>query len=91
MTKKQANNLALDLRKSLELRDYREDMYLSFKKASPKSFRSCAFFETDDWLFIWTPNESFIFNKKEIGDFVFISNNEPMLKLKQENKYAIKR
>lgn len=85
MNRKQAENLLTDLRKSLQPRDYCEDIYLSFKGVGSKKFKSCAYFETEKWLFIWTPDDSFVFNKKEVGDFVFVPNNEAVVSIKKEN------
>ena len=85
MTMKQAHNLMIDLRKSLLLRDYCEDIYLSIKNVGTKVFNSCAYFETKSCLFIWTIDESFVFNKKEVGDFVLAQAKEPMINLKKEH------
>ena len=84
MNRKQADNLLTDLRKSLRPRDYCEDIYLSFKGIGSKSFKSCAFFETEKWLFIWTPDDSFVFDKKEVGDYVFVSSKETVASLSKE-------
>lgn len=85
MNRKQAENLLTDLRKSLQHRDYCEDVYLSFKGIGAKSFKSCAYFESESWLFIWTMDDSFVFDKREVGDFVFVPNNESVLKMNKEN------
>jgi hypothetical protein len=84
MTLKQAQNLLTDLRKSLQIRDYCEDLYLSIKDVGTKVFRSCAYFETESWVFIWTIDDSFVFSKKLIGDFVLVHPNETYLSLKKE-------
>ncbi len=84
MTKKQANNLLTDLRKSLQPEDYREDIYISIKDVGNKAFKSCAYYESESWLFIWTIDDSFVFNKKDVGDFVFVSSNESVINVKKE-------
>ena len=76
MNRKQAENLLIDLRKSLQHHDYCEDIYLSFSGIGSKSFKSCAYFESENWLFIWTPDDSFVFDKREVGDFVFVPLSE---------------
>jgi hypothetical protein len=85
MTRKQADNLMVDLRKSLRPRDYCEDVYLSTKNGKSKCFKSCSYFETETWLFIWTLSDSFVFNKKEVGDFIFVASTETVLNLKKED------
>lgn len=85
MNRKQAENLLTDLRKSLKPCDYREDVYLSLSGVGSKSFKSCAYFETESWLFIWTPDDSLVFDKKEIGDFVFVPNKDTVVSMKKEN------
>lgn len=79
MNRKQAENLLTDLRKSLQPRDYCEDIYLSFHGIGAKSFKSCAYFESESWLFIWTPDDSFVFDKREVGDFVFVPTKESVV------------
>lgn len=79
MNRKQAENLLTDLRKSLQPRDYCEDIYLSFRGVGAKSFKSCAYFESESWLFIWTPDESLVFDKREVGDFVFVPTKESVV------------
>jgi len=85
MNRKQAEHLLTDLRKSLQPRDYCEDVYLSIKGAGSKSFKSCSYFDAENWLFIWTPDDSFVFDKREIGDFVFVPVIENMESAKKEN------
>ena len=85
MNRKQAENLLTDLRKSLKPCDYREDVYLSLGGVGSKSFKSCAYFESETWLFIWTSDDSFVFDKREVGDFVFVANKDTVLSVKKEN------
>ena len=72
------------MRKSLQMRDYCENIYLSIKDVGAKVFRECAYFETESWVFIWTLDDSFVFSKKLIGDFVLVHPNETMVSLKKE-------
>ena len=37
-----------------------------------KVFRRCAYYEAEGFTFIWTQENSFIMDKKEMGDFVII-------------------
>lgn len=85
MTKKQAKNLLTDLRKSLQPRDYCEDIYLNIKKVGSKSFKSCSYFESESWLFIWTIDDSMVFDKREIGDFVLVTSKESFVNSKEEH------
>jgi hypothetical protein len=84
MKLKQAKNLLTDLRRSLQVRDFCEDIYLSVKRVGNRAFRSCAYFETEDWMFIWTLNDSIMFNKQDIGDFVLVNSKDTVLNLKKE-------
>jgi hypothetical protein len=72
MTKKQAQFLMEDLGKSLSLSDYTENVYMSIRGVGTKVFRQCAFFEADGYTFIWTMNDKFLINNKELGDFVVV-------------------
>jgi len=86
MNRKQAENLLVDLRKSLEPRDYCEDVYLSIRGVGSKSFKSCAYFDSEHWLFLWTPDDSFVFDKREVGDFVFVPAKEGIVNIKKEKQ-----
>jgi hypothetical protein len=70
MTKKQAYNLMEDLRKNLRAQDYCEDIYLRLKDEGEKIFKNCAYFESENWIFVWTLDNSFLFNYDDIGDLV---------------------
>jgi hypothetical protein len=85
MNRKQAENLLVDLRKNLQPRDYCEDVYLSLRGVGSKKFKSCAYFETETWLFIWTPDDSFVINKTEVGDLVFVPTKESVVSTSKEN------
>jgi hypothetical protein len=84
MNRKQAENLLVDLRKSLGPKDFCEDVYLSIQGIGSKTFKSCSYFESESWLFIWTREESFVFSKKEVGDFVFVPGTESVINIKKE-------
>ena len=85
MNRKQAENLLVDLRRSMDSRDYCEDVYLSIKGVGTKSFKSCAYFETESWLFLWTAEESFVLDKRDAGDFVFVPSKESLINVRKEN------
>ncbi len=87
MTAKQAQNLLQDLRKSLDHEDYCVDIYVSIKGVGSKSFKSCAYFETDRWLFVWLKDESFVLDRKKIGDFVMASPKESVINVRKETCY----
>jgi len=84
MTKKQAENLLADIGKSLTPQDYCEDIYLSIKDVGSKSIKSCSYFETETWVFIWTTSDSFVFDKRDIGDFIFVPSNESSITIEKE-------
>lgn len=64
----------LDWGKNLTSQDFCDTLYLSIKNVGTKTFRSCSFHQEDDYLFIWTKNENFLLNRREIGDFIAAPN-----------------
>lgn len=72
MTRKQADRLQMDIGKSISPEDFIEDIYISIKGVGTKTFRKCVYHEVDNWIFIWTEDDSYIFNKKDLGDCVII-------------------
>jgi len=76
MTLKQATNLQKDIGKSIEPDDYIDDIYLSIKDVGSKVFKECTHHRVDDWVFIWTKTESFLINRKDVGDFVMVPKSE---------------
>ena len=84
MTKKQAQSLMKDLSKNLIHDDYCENLYVSINNVGTKTFKNCAYYQCEEYTFIWTIEENFFISKKEVGDFVLISKNtETMVKLKK--------
>ena len=79
MNLSQANNLQKDISKDISECDFVNDIYLTVKGIGTKVFRDCAFHETDDWIFIWTTSESFLINRKKIGDHVLVQKSESYL------------
>lgn len=74
MTNKQALQLQKDWGENLTDEDFHETLYMSIKGVGAKTFKSCSYHEQDDYVFIWTREESFLINRKELGDFVIVSN-----------------
>lgn len=74
MTNKQALQLQKDWGENLTDEDFHETLYLSIKGIGAKTFKSCSYHEHDNYVFIWTKDESFLIDKKELGDFVMVSN-----------------
>ena len=72
MTKVQATNLLEDWGKGLKPKDYDQHIYVSIRGVGSKVFRNCAYHETDGYTFIWTKQEKYILNKKEVGDFIIV-------------------
>jgi hypothetical protein len=75
MTKKQALFLLNDWGKNLREEDYCENIYMSIKGVGTKVFKNCNYHDTDTHIFIWTKEENFMANKKELGDFVVVPRN----------------
>jgi hypothetical protein len=61
-----------DLGKTLTPVDYTENIYISIRNVGNKVFRKCAYHEAENFTFIWTVGESFMMDKKEMGDFVVV-------------------
>lgn len=74
MTRKQATQLMKDWGKNLLPEDFCETLYISIKGIGAKTFKSCSYHEQDNYIFIWTKQDKFLVNKKELGDFVAIAN-----------------
>jgi hypothetical protein len=74
----------MDVRKCLKLKDYCNDIYLSTKKMGTKIFKSCSYFESDGWLFVWTLEDSFSIRSKDVGDFVYVPTKETIVSSKSE-------
>lgn len=84
MIETEAKNLMEDIQKTLTFRDYCKDVYVNCKDIGTRSFKSCAYYDIENWLFIWDIVEgSFIFNKDEIGDIVLITSDDPVFQLKK--------
>ena len=84
MRKSQAHRLMKDLEKNLIDEDYCEDIYISTKSAGTKSFRNCSYFEVDNYIFIWTKEQSLLISSKEVGDYIIIPHKKDnIITLKQ--------
>jgi hypothetical protein len=70
MTNKQAQFLLKDWGSNLLPEDYCETIQLSIKGVGTRMFKQCCYHESDEYVFIWTVEESFIASKKDLGDFV---------------------
>lgn len=70
MTRKNACKLRDDIGKSLCDDDYNEDVYLSIKHVGTKTFQKCVYHEVENWIFIWTREDSFMVDRKDLGDMV---------------------
>jgi len=89
MTKKQALQLQQDWGKHLSPNDYNQTLYLSIKGIGTKVFKECYYHEQDNYMFVWTKNESFIAKKQELGDFVAVLNPTDTIVSKTNNKKVI--
>lgn len=79
MTRGQAQRLMEDIGKSLTSLDYSEDVYLSIKGVGSKRFKECAYHVAENYTFIWTRDEKFLINKKDIAEHVIIPHDTAML------------
>jgi len=64
-----------DLGKTLESQDYSENIYVSINGVGTKILRNCAYHDADNYIFIWSEQEEYFLNKKEVGDFVIVPYN----------------
>lgn len=79
MTRKQAQFLLDDWGSNLLPEDYCETIYLSIKGVGTKTFKECCYHDDDGYIFIWTREERFIIDKRDLGDFVAVSDNKKIL------------
>jgi hypothetical protein len=80
MTKKQAVMLKDDWGKHLEENDFKTTLYLSIKNNGARMLKNCCFHEQENYIFIWTRSSSFIINKKDIGEFLIVTDpTKPLL------------
>jgi hypothetical protein len=40
-----------------------------------KVFKKCCYHDVENYIFIWTREDTFLIDKKELGDFVIIPQN----------------
>lgn len=84
MTAKQAQYLLQDWGSNLGPTDFSESVYVSIRGVGTRVFRGCAYYEAENYLFVWTASESFCINKKDMGDLVIIPyNQETLVSLKK--------
>lgn len=72
MTKAQAKRLMEDLGNNLLPEDYRENIYISVNGVGTEIFRNCAYFEAEEYSFIWTEDKKLLLSKKEMGNYALI-------------------
>ena len=69
-----------DWGKHLIEEDFSSTLYVSVKDVGTTTFKNCCFHEQENYLFIWTKNESFLLNRKNLGDVVIVSDpTQPLL------------
>lgn len=74
MTKSQAQRMMEDLGENLVESDYCHDIYISTKLAGSKSYRECAYFEIENYIFVWNRESSELISRKESGDYIIVPN-----------------
>lgn len=89
MTKKHALQLQKDWGANLTSEDFKETLYISIKGIGNKTFNHCCYYEQDNYLFIWTKHDAFLINKKDLGDFIAITDPHAALTTKQKIKKVI--
>jgi hypothetical protein len=89
MTKKQALQLQSDWGSHITPEDFSETLYLHIKDVGTQVFKQCCYHEQDNYIFIWTKNESFLVNKKDLGDFVAVVNPTDTIISKANNKKVV--
>jgi hypothetical protein len=84
MIETEAKNLMEDIQKTLTFRDYCKDVYINCKNIGTRRFKSCAYYDIENWLFIWDSIEGpFIFNKDDSGDIILITSDDPVFQFKK--------
>jgi hypothetical protein len=86
MTRKQALQLQKDWGRNLTKEDFIQTLYISIKGVGNQTFHQCCCYEQDNYLFIWTKDETFLINKKDLGDFVAITDPHAALTTKKKTK-----
>ena len=61
-----------DLGKTLTPLDYTESIYVSIRNVGNKVYKRCAYHQVDGFTFIWMLEDSFMIDRKEMGDFVVV-------------------
>jgi hypothetical protein len=82
MNSKEAKNFSEDIAKELNDFSYIDSVYISVKGVGTKVFKRCKCDQIDGWLFVWTPTESFYTLETDLGDFIIIDANFPIMELK---------
>ena len=75
MTEKQAHLLLEDWSCAIQEKDFCENIYVSIKNVGTKVFKKCCYHDVENYIFIWTREDTFLIDKKELGDFVIIPQN----------------
>lgn len=72
MTTGQAKRMMEDLGKNLIDSDYSQNIYISTQLDGSKSYRKCAYFEADNYIFIWKKELSTLISRKQVGDYILV-------------------
>lgn len=79
MTLKQAQRLLDDLSHDIIKRDLVQNIYVSIKDIGTRVFKNCCYHEIENYIFVWTINDKFLINKKDLGDLVIIPQDSNIL------------
>lgn len=61
-----------DLGKHVIESDYCQNIYISTQLNGAKTFRKCAYFEAENYIFVWKKSESLLISKEEVGNYIIV-------------------
>lgn len=79
MNRTNANKLMADLGKEMNHASFTDNIYLSIRNVGTRVFKNCKFESLEGWMFIWTRDDSFCVKEKDLGDFLVIDTDSPVL------------
>jgi thiamine pyrophosphokinase len=72
MEKVHAQKMMDDLGKHVIESDYCQNIYISTQLNGAKTFRKCAYFEAENYIFVWKKSESLLISKEEVGNYIIV-------------------
>jgi hypothetical protein len=74
MEKVHAQKMMEDLGKHVIESDYCQDIYISTQLNGAKTFRECAYFEVENYIFVWKKSAALLISKEEVGNYIIVPN-----------------